>query len=169
VPDNSTDATGVSDLILIDIVAFSQKWGILGIGPALSMPTASSEYLGSGKWSVGLAGVVLYKKIPKLTLGVLAQQFVSFAGDANREDVNHMLFQPVITKVFNKGVFVNFSPTMVFDWESDKYNIPVGLNVGKAFAKNLSMFIGPEYVVSGPGKGNFTIRLNINTMFSPQN
>lgn len=57
---------------------------------------------------------------------------------------------------------------MVFDWERSEYTIPLGINVGKAFASNLSMFIGPEYVVSGPGKGNFTIRLNINMMFAPK-
>ena len=28
------------------------------------------------------------------------------------------------------------------------------------------MFIGGEYVVSGPGQGDFTIRLNINAMFA---
>lgn len=167
VPDNATDATGLSDLIFIDVIAFTQKWGVLGIGPALSMPTASSTYLGSGKWSPGLAGVILYKKIPKFTVGALVQQFVSVAGDENRNDVNHMLLQPVITQVFNKGVFLNFSPIIVLDWENEKYNIPIGLNIGKAFAKTLSMFIGPEYVVSGPGKGDFTIRLNINTMFLP--
>lgn len=165
VPNSSIDATGISDLILLDVIAFPQNWGILGVGPALSIPTANSVYLGSGKWSIGMAGVMLFKKIPKLTLGVLVQQFVSFAGESKRENVNHLLFQPVITKVFSKGFFMNFSPIMVFDWEHNSYNIPIGLNVGKAFAKNLSMYIGPEYVVSGPQQGNFTIRLNINTMF----
>ena len=27
------------------------------------------------------------------------------------------------------------------------------------------MFMGAEYVVTGPGQGDFTIRLNINSMF----
>lgn len=105
IPGSDRNATGLADFILIDIVAFSTTWGILGMGPALSMPTATSEALGSGKWSPGLAGVVLYKKIPKLTLGILVQQFMSVAGDENRDDVNHTLFQPVITKVF-KGVYL---------------------------------------------------------------
>ncbi len=61
---------------------------------------------------------------------------------------------------------MNVSPIMKFDWENDTYNIPIGINVGKAFAKNLSLFIGTEYTVSGPNKGDFALRLNINTMFS---
>ncbi len=164
-PNNNGDATGLSDLILIDVIAFKQKKGLFGVGPALIMPTASSEYLGSGKWSAGLAGVYMTKAFG-LTLGVLGQQFVSFAGDAQRKDQNFMLFQPIITKIFKKGYFMNFSPIMKFDWENDAYNIPLGINFGKAFAKNLSMFIGAEYVVRGPNQGDFTIRLNINAMFA---
>ncbi|WP_282123790.1 hypothetical protein [Algibacter mikhailovii] len=58
---------------------------------------------------------------------------------------------------------------MKFDWKNEAYNIPHGLNFGRAFAKNLSMFLGAEYVVSSLGKGDFTIRLNINAMFAPAN
>lgn len=164
-PNNVGDATGLSDFILIDVIAFKQKKGLFGIGPALIMPSATSEFLGAGKWSAGLAGVYMTKAFG-FTLGVLGQQFVSFAGDSQRQDQNFMLFQPIITKIFNKGYFMNFSPIMKLDWENDAYNIPLGVNFGKAFAKNLSMFIGGEYVVSGPNQGDFTIRLNINAMFA---
>ena len=78
-----------------------------------------------------------------------------------------MLFQPIATTRLSKGYCINFSPIMKFDWENDAYNIPLGLNFGKAFPKNLSMFLGLEYVVSGPGQGDFTVRLNINAMFTP--
>ncbi len=164
-PNNVGDATGLSDFILIDVIAFKQKKGLFGIGPALMMPTASSTYLGTGKWNAGLAGVFMTKAYG-LILGVLGQQFISFAGDSQRADQNFMLLQPIVTKIFNKGYFMNFSPIMKFDWENSDYNIPLGVNFGKAFAQNLSMYIGGEYVVSGPGKGDFTIRLNINAMFN---
>jgi len=164
-PDNLGDATGLSDFIFIDVVAFKLKKGMFGIGPALIMPTATSEYLGTGKWSGGVAGVYGIKAFG-LFLGVLGQQFISFAGDSERDDQNYMLLQPIITKIFEKGYFINYSPIMKFDWENSTYNIPVGLSIGKAFSKSLTMFIGAEYVVTGPGQGDFTIRLNINTMFS---
>lgn len=165
-PNHNLDATGLSDIILVDVIAFKKKFGLLGIGPALMMPTASSTYLGTGKWNAGLAGVFMTKAYG-LTLGVLAQQYISFAGDSNRDDQNFMLFQPIVTKILHDGYYVNFSPIMKFDWEKDAYSIPLGINFGKAFAKNLSMFVGGEYVVSGPSQGDFTIRLNINAMFAP--
>ncbi len=167
-PNPELDATGLSDLIFVDVIAFKTKIGLIGIGPSLIIPTASSDYLGAGKWSPGLAGVFMTKGLG-LTLGVLGQQYVSVGGDSNRPDQNYMLFQPIITKIFDGGYFMNFSPIMKFDWKNDAYNIPLGVNFGKAFAKNLSMFLGAEYVVSGPGQGDFTIRLNINAMFAPVN
>lgn len=167
-PNSEFDATGLSDLILVDVIAFKTKIGLLGIGPSLILPTATSDYLGSGKWSAGAAGVLMTKAFG-LTLGVLGQQYFSFAGDNDRPDQNYMLFQPIVTKIFSKGYFMNFSPIMKFDWENNDYNIPLGINFGKAFAKNLSMFIGGEYVISGPAQGDFTIRLNINAMFAPVN
>ena len=164
-PDNVGDATGLSDFIIIDAITFKLKKGLFGIGPALIMPTATSEYLGAGKWSTG--AVVIYgTKAFGLSLGALGQQFFSFAGNSDRPDQNYLLLQPIITKIFKKGYFVNYSPIMKFDWENSTYNIPVGLSIGKAFSKSLTMFIGTEYVVTGPGQGDFTIRLNINTMFS---
>ncbi len=164
-PDNVGDATGLSDFIIIDAITFKLKKGLFGIGPALIMPTATSEYLGAGKWSTG-AVVVYGTKAFGLSLGVLGQQFISFAGDTERADQNYLLLQPIITKIFKKGYFINYSPIMKFDWENNTYNIPVGLSIGKAFSKSLTMFIGTEYVVTGPGQGDFTVRLNINTMFS---
>ncbi len=160
------NATGLSDIALLDVVAFKQPWGLLGAGGGFIFPTATSEVLGTGKLNAGPVGVLLYTKVPKLQVGVLAQQYFSIAGSSDRADQNFMLFQPVFNKVFDKGYFMQFSPIMKFDWENNTYNIPISIAFGRAFAKNLSMFIAPEYVVSGPGQGNFTLRLNINTMFA---
>jgi len=166
---NPLNATGIGDIVIVDAICFKQQWGIAGIGPALMIPTASADALGTGKWSAGPVAVVLYTKVPKMQIGLLAQQFTSFAGDNNRGDTNLMLFQPIVNKILTKGYFLQFNPIMQFDWENKKYNIPIALSIGRAFAKNLSVFIAPEYVVSGPAKGNFTLRLNINTMFASIN
>ena len=161
------DATGISDVVLLDVVAFKQKWGLLGIGTGLIMPTASPKILGSGKWSSGISGVVLNTKTKGLQFGVLFQQYWSFAGDADRQDKNFMLFQPILNKVIAKGVVLAFSPIMNFDWKNDDFTIPLSLGITKVFAKNLSMSLTPEYVVSGPTKGDFTVRFQINAMFPP--
>lgn len=163
---NIGNGTGIADLAFIDVIAFKKKWGLYGIGPALIIPTASPEIFGSGKWSAGLAGVLLYTKQKGMQIGALAQQYFSFAGDENRDDVNFMLLQPIFNLILGKGFFFQFSPTMKLDWENNTYTVPIGPSIGKAFAKNLSMSIGTEYLVSGPSEGDFVIKLNINAMFA---
>lgn len=156
---NTGNGTGISDIALLDVISFKQSWGIIGVGPALLMPTASPDIFGSGKWSAGLAGVVLYTKTKGLQIGGLAQQYISFAGSENKEDVNFMLLQPIFNLILGKGVFFQFSPIMKLDWQNSEYSIPVGPTIGKAFAKNLSLSIGTEYLVSGPSKGDFVSSL----------
>lgn len=161
------NATGLSDLVFLDAIAFKHKWGLLGIGPALIIPAASPEIFGSGKWSAGPVAVLLYTKTKGMQLGALVQQFFSFAGSETREDQNFMFFQPIFNLIFGKGYFLQFSPIMKFDWKKVEYSVPVSPAFGRAFAKNLSMSIAPEYVISGPAQGDFAIKLNINVMFVP--
>jgi len=165
--DPERDATGLGDLILLDVVAFQKDWGLLGVGPGLIIPVMKPEAISSRKWAGGLTAVVLNTKTKGLQWGALAQQFFSFGGDSDRPEQSFMLFQPIVNKILAGGKFIQFNPIMNFNWTNSTYNIPLSLSFGKAFAKNLSMSITPEYVVSGPGKGDFTIRLNINSMFAP--
>jgi hypothetical protein len=162
------DATGLSDLIIADLVAFKQKWGIVGIGPGILIPTNNPEPISGGKWCAGLASVVLNTKTRGLIYGALVQQYFSFAGDSKRPGRNFMLLQPIFTKILGNGFFVGSSPTLTFDWENGTYSVPVIINIGKAFAKNLSAFIGPQYMISGPSKGDVTLQFQLNAMFPPK-
>jgi hypothetical protein len=161
------DATGLSDIILLDVVAFKQKWGLLGLGPGLIIPTMNPEQISGGKWCAGISGVVLNTKTKGLQFGILAQQFFSFAGESDRATRNFMLFQPIFNKVIGGGYFIGISPIMVFDWKNSNYSIPLSVSVGKAFAKNLSAFIAPQYMVSGPNQGDIGIQFQLNAMFPP--
>ncbi len=131
----SLNATGLSDIVLLDVIAFKQDWGLFGIGPGLIIPTAIEPAIGSGKWSAGLTAVYLNTKTKGIQFGALFQQFNSFAGQSDRPDKNFMLFQPIFNKILGKGLFLQFSPIMNFNWESNQYNIPLSLAIGKAFAK----------------------------------
>ena len=166
-PDNpSADATGLADLILIDAIVFKQKWGMLGAGPALIIPTMDPEQISSRKWSAGAAFVLLNTNTKGMQWGVLAQQFFNFAGDDQRQNKNFMIFQPILNKILGGGKFVQLGSIFTFNWTDNTYNIPIAVNIGKAFSKSLSVLAGPEYVVSGPNKGDFTVRFQINAMFA---
>ena len=165
-PEQPTlDATGLSDIILADLVAFKQPWGIMGGGPGLLIPTINPAQISGGKWCAGVAAVVMNTKTKGFLYGALVQQYFSFAGNDDKSARNFMLFQPIINKILPHGFFVGFSPVMTFDWENEDYSVPVIVNFGKAFAKNLSAFIAPQYMLTGPNKGDVTLQFQINAMF----
>lgn len=161
------NATGLSDLIVLDLVAFKQSWGLLGAGPGLVIPTVTPAAISGGKWCTGLTAVALNTKTKGVQFGVLAQQFFSFAGSVARTKRNFMLFQPIFNKVLGQGYFMGVSPIITFDWENNTTTIPLNVSFGKAFAKNLSAFVAPQYIVSGPTKGDFILQFQINAMFAP--
>jgi hypothetical protein len=125
------------------------------------------EQISGGKWCAGITGVILNTKTKGLQFGILAQQFFSFAGESSKASRNFMLFQPIINKVLGGGYFIGFSPIMVFDFRNGQYTVPLSVSFGKAFAKNLSAFIAPQYVVSGPNQGDIGIQFQLNAMFPP--
>ena len=64
----------------------------LGVGPSITVPTATDDSLGSGKWSAGATAVALAQ--PDWgTYGVLVRQLWSFAGDSDRADVSQGLVE----------------------------------------------------------------------------
>nr|WP_214460635.1 hypothetical protein [Flavihumibacter fluvii] len=159
------DGTGLSDLILADLIASKRSWGIIGGGPGLLIPTINPAQISGGKWCAGIATVILNTKTKGFLYGALVQQYFSIGGSSSRQDRNFMLLQPILSKILGGGYFIGSSPVMTFDWENDAYNIPVIITIGKAFAKNLSAFVGPQYMISGPNMGDVTLQFQINAMF----
>jgi hypothetical protein len=108
---------------------------IWGIGPSVSLPTASKDQLGSEKWSAGPTGVVLLQ--PGWgTYGGLVRQLWSFAGDSDRPDVNQTLLQPFINYNLPNGWYLITDIIITANWEadsSDTWTVPLGGDVGKLF------------------------------------
>ena len=161
------DATGLSDLILLDAVVFRQQCGMIGGGPALIIPTMNPAPISSRKWSAGFDALVVNTKTKGLIFGVLIQQFFNIGGDGARPNQSFMLINPIFNKLLGGGKFVQVGPIWTWNQTYGTFNLPLSVNVGKAFAKNLSVLAGPEYVVAGPNQGDFTFRFQLNAMFPP--
>jgi hypothetical protein len=65
----------------------ASEW-IWGVGPILQLPTATSDGLGTGRWSAGPTAALIYSDGPWFN-GILTYQLMSFAG--NREAVSTRL------------------------------------------------------------------------------
>jgi hypothetical protein len=108
---------------------------VWGVGPALSLPTATDDRLGSEKWSAGpsLVALLLTKQV---VTGFLVNNLWSFAGDDNRADVNAMTLQPFFNYNLPEGWYLTTSPIITANWEADSENrwtIPVGGGIGRLF------------------------------------
>lgn len=177
--DDLTPAdTGESEFGLGDLnptLFFSPRGAgsvIWGAGPTFLIPTATDEVLGTEKWGIGPAGVVVYTRGPLLA-GVLANNIWSFAGDDDREDVNQMLIQPFVNYNFEGGWYVVSSPIITANWEADdsgdRWTVPVGGGVGRVFnigAQPVNLTGQAYYNVERPDSGaEWTLRLQLQFLF----
>ena len=76
--------TGFGDIRFVDLAVLDAGHRLLfGVGPTFVFPTASDLTTGQGKWQAGPAAAAAFT--PRNWLfGVLAQNPISFAGDATR-------------------------------------------------------------------------------------
>jgi hypothetical protein len=144
---------------------------IWGIGPIFQLPTATSDALGTGRWSAGPTAALVYSKGPWFN-GVLTYQLMSFGGNRARGSVNQTYVEPQVSYNFESGWYVDCDPAMTFDWTADAANgwtIPVGADVGDAFnvgADGLSIQLGAYDLVERPsGAPQWIIRLQLTVLF----
>lgn len=107
---------------------------IWGIGAMASLPTATDESLGSGKWAAGPAFRLVYRT-ELWNFGVLGGQRWSFAGSGNRSDVNQLLMRGAIRRQLpNDWHFVS-APIIIANWDAagEKWLVPVGGGLGRRF------------------------------------
>lgn len=128
--------SGLGDIQVTGFFSPSEagKW-LWGLGPTVTMPTASDDRLGAGKWSVGPAIAVLRIDGPWV-YGFLAQNTWSIGGDSDRSDVNQLFVQPFVTYNFDRGWYVTSAPAITADWKarsSQRWTVPLGLGVGRLF------------------------------------
>jgi hypothetical protein len=106
---------------------------IWGIGPTFVVPTATDRTLGSGKWSAG-PSIVMLAQPGKWTIGALASNVWSFAGQRNRPAVNSMSIQYFINHNFSKGWYFTSSPIIAGNWraaDGDRWLVPFGAGFGR--------------------------------------
>ena len=173
-PETVADDTefGLGD---INVTAFfspaKPSGAIWGVGPSLTVPTATDDVLGSKKWSAGPSAVMLVQPKP-WTIGVLARHLWSFAGDSDRNDVNQSLLQPFVNYNLDDGWYLVSAPVITANWEAssgDEWTVPIGGGAGRLFKAGklpintqLSSFYNVEHPDAGP---DWSIRLQVQFLF----
>jgi len=142
----------------------------LGIGPQLTVPTATDDALGSEQWSAGLAHVLFNASSNKFQYGYLVTWQHSFAGDDDREDVNVGALQPFAMYQLGGGLYLRSAPIWVYNFENDNFSVPVGLGIGKVIRQGKTVynfFVEPQFSVAdrGPGQPEWQIYFALNMQF----
>ncbi len=106
-----------------------------GGGPVITLPTASDDAVGSGKWAGGVAGV--WVATPgRWMLAALGSNIWSLDGQSDKLNVNLFSLQYFISYNFTQGWYLTTSPIITANWNADpgeRWTIPVGGGGGKVF------------------------------------
>ncbi|MDM0032247.1 hypothetical protein QTI33_08900 [Variovorax sp. J22P271] len=147
--------TGVGDLNLFDLFLFKEGSVELGIGPQLTIPTASRDETGTGKWQGGFASVVIAPQKWGLLGGLLTWQ-KSFAGDSDRPSQHNASMQPFVIYNLPKGWYLRSTATWNFNLQNGDYAIPIGIGAGKVWkgqGVTYNLFAEPQWTAAHEGNG----------------
>ena len=125
---------------------------IWGVGPVLSLPTATNDLLGPDKWGAGPTGVALWQGGP-WTVGILANQIWSFAGSSKDADINATFLQPFIAYTTKDAWTFTLNTESTYNWIADEWSVPVNVVVSKLVKidrQPISFFVGARYWAVSP-------------------
>lgn len=116
---------------------------IWGVGPIAYLNTASDSLLGPEKWGAGPTGVALWQGGP-WTIGILANQIWSFAGDSQEPDMNQAYMQPFISYATKNAWTFTLNSESTYYWNTKEWSVPFNFVVQKLvhFDKQPIAFFG---------------------------
>lgn len=130
--------TGLGDSVLLTLLGPNRDDGFVwGLGVTQIFPTATDEVLGQQKWQIGPAALAVRLGkdhgglgIDNWNIGVLAQQWFSYAGDGDREKQNQANIQYFINWKMNATQLVGMTPNITIDYNKrlkEAVSFPIGL------------------------------------------
>ncbi|RJT28644.1 transporter [Mesorhizobium waimense] len=140
-----------------------------GVGPVFLLPTGTDDLLGAGKWGAGPTGAVIWQG-SGWTVGILANQIWSFAGDSSRGDFNQTYLQPVIAYTTPEAWTFTLQAESTYDWSTREWLLPINFMVAKLIKigdQPVSIVAGVRYWADSPDSGphGFGARLGMTFLF----
>ncbi|WNJ20310.1 hypothetical protein [Pontibacter sp. G13] len=171
-PTTNFSASGLGDIDLFGAyLVKSEPTFTFGIGPSIAFNTGTTDGIGSGRNSLGLAAVIYAVPIPQIQIGGLIIWRTDIGGDDTREKVNFIAIQPFYFWQLGKGVYFRGAPIIPIDLENGgNYSVPLGIGVGKVakiegIVFNFFMEAEPSILVVGTGQPTTQIFGGVNMQF----
>ena len=140
---NSQYQFALGDIVtqVVPVYIINERVG-LGFGVQLVWPTASNKQSGTGKYvALPLAGVRV--SLPEISNGSFflpyARYEVSYAGDAQRNDISKLQFAPCLNIMLPEKMFLVLwsSPEIAYDFKQSAWTVPMNFMIGKMFTKSI--------------------------------
>lgn len=157
------DEDGLGDVITTNWLspkAPSASGWIWGVGPVISLPTASEDILGTEQLSMGPSALAL-KQEGQITYGFLAHHLISVAGEDDRGDVSSTFLQPFFAYATKTGMSFSVNTESTYDHEAEEWSVPVNAKVSQVtkiggqlmqFGANLRYWVeSPDFGPEGFG------------------
>lgn len=148
----NTHEFGLSDATVTAFFAPKTKGIIFGFGPAFLIPTATDKFLGTEKFGVGPSVLVMHQG-KGLSVGFLANQIWSVAGNENRSDFNSFYTQIFVSHSYKSGASLGVNAEITQNWEGNTTLISLNPSVGgiTKFGSQVVQFsIQPLIPIVGP-------------------
>lgn len=163
--------TGLGDVLFTGwfspVNPTSNGW-ILGIGPAISLPTGTERLLTSDKWAAG-PSVIALKQENGWTYGLLANHLWDFAGENNRASVNNTFIQPFLNLNKQGGWTFGINSESSYNWQAGEWTVPINVFVNKVIpiGKMPTQWqLGGRYYVEKPDSGpDWGLRFSVTLLF----
>jgi opacity protein-like surface antigen len=177
--NSSTFGIGdTSQSLLLSPVSSGIKDFSWGLGPIITVPTASNLILGTGKVLLGPEAVVIYTP-GHWVIGAVVSNSWSVGGDPLRSSVNFFNTQPFINYNIphGQGWYLVSSPIITADWNAPpgtQWTVPLGGGIGRVFkvagqAFNAQAQAFYNVVRAGPGSistpGDWQFRFEVSLLF----
>lgn len=133
-PDLVSRYSGVGD-IQEQLYLTPSKGGTLiwGVGPVVSMPTATATPLQTGSWAAGPTFVALTMPGPWV-IGAVVNNVWTFSDSGSSTKVNQLLVQPFINFNFGKGWAISTVPVITANWDAasgQQWTVPIGAGISR--------------------------------------
>jgi hypothetical protein len=170
-PDG-TSYSGFGDIqVQMYITPTSPGKLIWGVGPMLSLPTATASPVETGTFGAGVGAVGLTMTGPWV-IGALVNQFWPAHDTGGEPKTNLFVLQPFINYNFGQGWALAFAPLITANWDAssgNQWTVPIGLGVTRTTVFNgRPMNIGAQYyynLARPDGSAGYTFRFVIAPLY----
>jgi len=138
----------------------SRRFAVVA-GSGLSIPIATHDLLGSGKWIVAPAAIPVFF-FPRGLWLVKVQNFTSIAGDDERADVNFLLITPTLLRAFGRASWILVDTETKTDWRLDRRTgVKSGIQLGHIFGHGVGLWLKPEVWWGANQSGDWNLKTGI--------